>query len=127
MTGTGRNTALRRFAARVKAVRSAVDTFDYAGGFARGFLARRDRAALDAEISMLIPAMLAVRADDRRRAAEKQPPAPDYKEIACIFGTALGTALLPARGYSKAGTLERGASVDAALREIFKIEVDKTN
>lgn len=127
MTGTGRDTALRRFADQIRAVRNAADTFDRAGGFARGFLSNQNKEALDAEISKLVPALLAVRADDRRRAAEKQPPAPDYKEIAHIFGIALGTALSAARGCSLRGVKSSGEFVDAALREIFKIDVDKTN
>ncbi len=117
-----RDNALRRFAARVTAVRNAVDTFDSAGGFARGFLARRDRAALDSEISNLLPAMLAVKAEGRRQA---EAATPDYKEIARVFGIALGTALSARNGDGWAATKKQGGRVDRALREIFKIDVDK--
>ncbi len=112
--------SIKVFTDAVDRVRVAAENFDKANGYSSGFLVEEERKALVEGINGLDIAMLAVRNADRAKAA-----IPDYKEIACIFGTALATALLPARGYSELGTLERGASVDAALREIFKIDVDK--
>ena len=110
---------MKMFTDAVDRVRRAAEAFDKAHGYRTGFLVEEERKALVAGINDLDAAMLTIRNADRAKAA-----APDYKEIALIFGTALGTALA-AQGYSKLGTLERGASVDAALREIFKIDVDK--
>ncbi len=112
--------SIKVFIDAVDRVRVAAENFDKANGYSSGFLVEEERKALVAGINGLDIAMLAVRNADRAKAAT-----PDYKEIAHIFGTALGTALSCARGNGAVRTKQCGQQVDAALREIFKIDVDK--
>ena len=115
--------SIKVFTDAFRLVREAADRFDKAHGYSTGFLVKEAREEFMEALGGVANAMLAVRNTDRAKAeARANADAPDYKELALIFGTALGAALRGGNGYRASN----GARcTDAALREIFKIEVDK--
>lgn len=113
--------SMKVFTDALRRAREAADAFDRSTGYSKGFLVQEDRKRLRDAFDELASAMLAVRNADWAIAAKKAA-VPDYKEIALVFGTALGTALSAGNGYSASA---EARCTDAALREIFKIEVDK--
>lgn len=119
--------SIKVFTDATRKVKIAAEAFDRATGYSAGCIAQKERKALQSAISGLGHAMFAVRNADRAEAKDKlAAAAPDYREIALIFGTALGTALSAGKGYGTTAVRQQGCRVDAALREIFKIKVDKT-